>query len=174
MRVIRGHEPGEIVDFIPTAYKNALDDSPVTVRYKVPTEKERRKLIAYGNSIRVDVDGDGKPTSFTTRSDEHVDRQAHVLTERVVSVSNYTGRAGPIETGEQLGEHGEGKIVDEVFDEIMGNTSLTVDEQKKSSGSSDSKDPATQDSSETVTTAGRPVTTGKETATGQQTRSTLI
>ena len=143
MRKVCGHKPGAEVKFVPTSFGNDRDDDPVTVWYRSPSERERRRLLAGGDEITVRQGDDGKPVVKTT-SASNVDRQTRTIEALVVKVKNYTGRKGPIANGEDLAEHGETEIVTEVFNELTSNLALTDDEQKKSPGPSGSPGRATR------------------------------
>ena len=151
-RTIAGYKAGEVVQYVPEAFDNRRDPTPVTITFRSPTELEKRRLLVFGESLSVKKEVDGK-IEVVTKSATHVDRQAHTISELVESVRNYQGRDGPITNGRELAEHGETEINSEVFVAIMLESTLTEDEEKKFSGLSDSGNPATHQSKETVTNA---------------------
>jgi len=169
MRRVCGEKPGTEVVFVPVSFDNRSDPTPVRVKYKVPTEMERRKLLVFGRSVSVRVDEDGKPTGMTMDEQGNVDRVTNALSELVLFVENYEGRAGPIINGKDLAHHGDDLMVKEVYEEITRSVVLSDGEVKKSDGSSDSQDRTTRLYDGTAETVSPEGSTSKETAMGSQT-----
>lgn len=143
MRRLASVRPGALVTYIPEADGNRADAHPMEVVYREPTERERRRLMAAGESLKVHVGEDGKPDTVETTSVDHVERQARVISELVTEVKNFEIHYGDdivkIKTGKELAEHGTTALVSEIFVRLSGAMELTGDEKKESPASSESQ-----------------------------------
>lgn len=117
-RKAHGRQPGRVVRYIPTAFGNTEDPAPVAIVYRVPNERERRELMASGDSVV--VSGAGPSQQIKIDSSASLRKQHDALRLCVVSVENYEDASGrPIVDGLGLAEHGESEIVFEVVSQIM-------------------------------------------------------
>ena len=123
-RRVHGHSPGQVRRFVPTAFGNAADTSPVVVRLREPTEGERRGILA---AIAMSSRPDGAPDFSRVR-----ELQDDAIVRFVDGIENYSGANGePIAMGEQLVTHGETEIYREVAEEIVRATRLSNLEKKQ-------------------------------------------
>ena len=132
MRQIDGIAPGVMRDFVPEAYENKKEDSPIVVTIRQPTEGEKRRILTKG--VKLSFTEDGKIQDANTLDTEFIAaRNMRIVGEFVTAVTNYVGSDGKaIDDGARLAEHGESEIVSEVAAEIMIISQLTDEERKKS------------------------------------------
>lgn len=139
MRTIREYMGGETREYIPKAFGNRDDSTPVKIIIKNPTEYEKRKLSSESSIAKTVLDEFGKP-KLDKDGDPQIEinlkneneRQKKVIELFVVSVINYfTANGKPIQTGEDLAMHGESEFVSEVYIEIIASLSLKETDIKK-------------------------------------------
>jgi len=155
MREIWGPKPGDVREYIPEAFGNRLDPTPVRVWIRNPDGREKREILSVGETVRIAMgpDGpvlqDGKPMMEVGTSDSW--RHQHDIVSRcVVKVENYRAPGGDaITNGAELAAHGETAIVAEVALEIRDALSLSAEKktQSPSPPASSSEAPAPPDGS---------------------------
>jgi len=159
---------------VPTAYDNIKDPTPVTVWLREPTERQRREIAAFGQTIRVTGDKDN-PT-LTLDAVDDLAQQHQAVESCVEKVENYTAcftaPDGAIETieitnGELLARYGEQLFVYEAAMQVLRAATPSEEVKKKSSGLPSSSLPVTVPSSGGATSASNKGLTGLETATVQ-------
>lgn len=157
-RRVPGPVPGAERPFVP-----AVPGEPVRLVLRTPTEG-RKRLYIRASIGDVEIDETGRKAARQTPEDE-MDARRALLRDCVVSIADYVGADGkPIETGEQLHEHGESEIVNAVVDELMRRASLTEEEKKTSAASSASAPTSTAPSPGTAASASGSSSTSNEAA----------
>jgi hypothetical protein len=136
MRKISGYPPGELRKYIPESYNNRKDKQPVTVWIKQPSERDKRAINAYGRKTKVYIHDKTKPAEID--DGESQERMSLAISRCVEKVENYSTASGvAIDNGDKFAEHAEDDFFYEVYKEIQSSLSLTDEQVKKSSGSSD-------------------------------------
>ena len=141
---------GEERRYVPKAFGNREDSDPCAVYIRQPTEAQRRAVTRTATAgAGFSIGSDGQPAldengdiriSF---GDDQIDWQREIVKRFVVRVENYTdSRGNAITNGEELAEHGDSAVVEEVANEIWEAVGLRPDAKKDSGASSDST-PAT-------------------------------
>ena len=128
MRNVITYKPGEQREYIPKAYGNNDDKTPVKLWIKQPSEGERRRLLA-GLPVNVTVDSQGNHQ--TQVSQEHTDWAIKAIESFVVKVENYIYGEVPITDGKTLCEFGEQEFLNDAVLEIMQSVSLGEQDKKK-------------------------------------------
>lgn len=126
MRKIQGPKPGELVEFIPSAFGNRGDPDPVRVWLRRPTRAEKRDhvLMLSGHLVmRIGADGgmrvDKKRAELELPLAEIVSRVRATLVAHVSKIEGYVDKLGAaIVDGADLFERGEDEFRDEVYAEI--------------------------------------------------------
>ena len=159
MRKVSGPTPGATAEYVPEAFGNRRDESPIVVVFKVPTEEWKRAAArdATRGSVMIDRstgeperDASGRVrVAFEHGSAD--DRRRQKALECVLEVRNYDGADGkPIDSGARLWTHGESPIVVEVADHILESSGLTIEQRGNLGAQSDSSPLAMQPSSGTA------------------------
>lgn len=145
MRKVKGPPAGVERTYVPR-----VGGDPIRVVIKNPTEADKRRIFSsLRTSVKLGADGkaelgpDGKPVVEVSLGDgEAWKREALKLC--VVRIEDYTGTSGaPIVTGDDLAEHGETEIIEDVAAEIITGFSLTEEQKKTPARPSGSSSPAT-------------------------------
>ena len=177
-RTACGAPPGELRKYIPKAYGNDKDNDPVTIWYRVPTERQKRELgskdermrLAIGEDNLPILDEEGNPKIEIDMSAE-MERQHLTLERFVEKVENYTCADGQaIVAGEDLAKYAEPDIFNEVVAEIFSSMALGGASAKKSKEQPASVSAETKASSGIANNAESTDLTSNETATGTATQ----
>jgi hypothetical protein len=167
MRKLAGHRPGTKVTYIPEADNNRAEDEPIKIIYREPTERDRRRLMAAGEELKIHMGPDGKPQHVETTSTAHLDRQAVMIEALVESVEHfeieYRDGVFNVTTGKELVDHGGIDLISEVFGVLSGSLELTGDEKKELPWSSELPTRTTEGSSGTVENAEHEASTSNAT-----------
>lgn len=145
-RTVNGPSPGSERVYVPKAFDNHLDEDPVTVIIKNPTEANKRRFaMMFRPVVKLDMESvkkskeaDIKDVDVKIDLAEADEWSRAILTGCVIDVKNYTDAKGdPISNGEQLWKHGEQEFVTEIQNECTSGFSLEEEEKKTLEKSSD-------------------------------------
>lgn len=122
-------------------WSNLDDDEPVTVYIKNPTEAEKRRLYYKFVGVKEDI--------------ENSEQWKQATLAFVDKVENYTSASGKaILNGEDLYNHGDFQIVEDVAAEVIAALSMTEESRKKQEEPQASPSRETSPSPGTVENAG--------------------
>ena len=128
MRQVKGLAPGRLIPFVPTAFDNEKDISPIEMDILIPTEGERRKILARSAQLVVSKGEDAEVSIEAT-----LDIQERTVRDFVKHVRNYKDAAGnQIENGEDLVNNGETVFILQAY-QAISDPMLLTDQEKKAS-----------------------------------------
>lgn len=149
-RRVPGRPGGKPWSFIPTAFGNAHEPTPITIVINNPTEARKRELFVAVEAEVARLVADGMSRAHASA----VAWLSIPVLQCVVRVESYDNAAGePITTAAELLEHGEIEVVTEVCNAIIGKHQLSDAEKKSSVSPSSSSSPETTPSPGTAVTA---------------------
>lgn len=116
-RKVIGQAAGVKIKYIPEAYGNRDDKTPVVFYITNPTLRERRGLFSSALAGTKPI-GDSAEFEIDLQSSFGIYEEA--IKKFVVSVENYSYASGEITDGDLLIEHGELDFILEVANQILG------------------------------------------------------
>jgi hypothetical protein len=125
-RNLQTHKPGAERDYIPSAFGNDKENSPIKVVIKHPSEGDRRRIIS---EMKVKVGANGEVETELKEQNIWIEK---ALKQHVMKIENYSIGGQAITNGVDLWEFGEQELIDELITEIM--QGISEDNKKKSKG----------------------------------------
>lgn len=131
-----GHECGDDCELVPVAlvhkyWNNRESKDPVRVKYRVPTERDKRAIVRAASKIKMALSyGDhGKPTGAELAP--QTDEDEELIRAFVTEVENYRPGSVKITNGEELATHGETGFIEDIALEIRGTFEYREEHAKK-------------------------------------------
>ena len=131
-----GHECGEHCTLEPVAlirkdWNNRESESPVKVKYRVPTERDKRAIARAASKIKMALtySEDGNPIGADLATQTSEDEE--LVRAFVTKVENYKPGSIDIANGEDLAIHGEDGFIEDIALEIRGAFEYREEHAKK-------------------------------------------
>lgn len=122
--------PGDTREWTPTTWDNHLDQDPIVITIKQPSEREKRALLAGRKTTYQMGTEDGEKPRIEMDTGEISRMNEKAVESFVVKVTNYSVGGVDITDGAKLAEFGEFDIVRDAADEIMAGLEMTDAEKK--------------------------------------------